>query len=235
MPAEAVLAAAALGGLAALLGALLLLAARWLEHPGQLRSQAVLAPLPGVNCDACGQPGCRAFAEALLRGQAQPAQCTVSTAQGLARLAALLQIELGSVRRRVAGQACVGDRRRTRLLADLPEPAASCAEAMQLGGGGKACAWACLGLSDCERACRFDAIRLDQHRRSTRRPARTARLTASNISASAPPSTATPRGSPSRPRPAMLPGRIRSRLRRRWARAGSRPLPRASAISPGAV
>jgi ferredoxin len=32
-----------------------------------------------------------------------------------------------------------------------------------VGGGGKGCAWGCLGLGDCEVVCDFDAIHLDRH------------------------------------------------------------------------
>ena len=33
--------------------------------------------LPASNCGACSQPGCRAFAEALVSGDHQPSDCTV--------------------------------------------------------------------------------------------------------------------------------------------------------------
>ena len=33
--------------------------------------------LPSTNCGACGQPGCRAFAEAVVAGTEQPSGCTV--------------------------------------------------------------------------------------------------------------------------------------------------------------
>jgi ferredoxin len=31
-----------------------------------------------------------------------------------------------------------------------------------VNGGGRACPWGCLGLADCERACTFDAIRMNR-------------------------------------------------------------------------
>ena len=34
---------------------------------------------------------------------------------------------------------------------------------MAAGGGGKACAWGCLGLGDCDVSCDFDAIHMDEH------------------------------------------------------------------------
>jgi H+/Na+-translocating ferredoxin:NAD+ oxidoreductase subunit B len=38
----------------------------------------------------------------------------------------------------------------------------SCAAALAVGGGGKACAWGCLGLGDCAVACDFDAIEMNR-------------------------------------------------------------------------
>ena len=36
----------------------------------------------------------------------------------------------------------------------------TCASAATVAGGGKGCAWGCLGLADCAHACTFDAIRM---------------------------------------------------------------------------
>ena len=33
--------------------------------------------LPGVNCGACGFPGCRGFAEAIVAGKAAPEKCLI--------------------------------------------------------------------------------------------------------------------------------------------------------------
>jgi len=37
----------------------------------------------------------------------------------------------------------------------------TCAAATAVAGGGKGCAWGCLGLADCARVCEFDAIAMD--------------------------------------------------------------------------
>jgi Fe-S-cluster-containing hydrogenase component 2 len=39
----------------------------------------------------------------------------------------------------------------------------SCRAAAVVSGGGKECAWGCLGLADCRDVCTFDAIRMDAH------------------------------------------------------------------------
>ena len=45
--------------------------------------------------------------------------------------------------------------RRQSTAASAPAP-----RRPSVAGGGKGCAWGCLGLADCERACTFDAIRM---------------------------------------------------------------------------
>jgi Na+-translocating ferredoxin:NAD+ oxidoreductase RNF subunit RnfB len=115
--------------------------------------------LPQANCGACGLPGCRAFAEKAVSGAVQPAKCTVSEPGQVAAMAAYLGVGVGVGVKRVARLLCAGG-------ADVAIQRASyrglqtCASAATVAGGGKGCAWGCLGLADCERACTFDAIRM---------------------------------------------------------------------------
>lgn len=150
----------ALAGLAALLSSILLLAGRWLAVAEDERLERVLALLPGINCGSCGKPGCRAFASALVAGQASPAGCPVSLPTARQAIAEVLQVAVGTAERRVARLACAGDRNRAPALARYEGPA-NCASAALIDAGGRSCAWGCLGLGDCERACRFDAITMD--------------------------------------------------------------------------
>jgi Fe-S-cluster-containing hydrogenase component 2 len=39
----------------------------------------------------------------------------------------------------------------------------TCHAAVAAGGGGKACAWGCLGLGDCDESCDFDAIHMNRY------------------------------------------------------------------------
>jgi len=148
---------AILGSLALLFGILIALATKKLWVWEDPRIDAVSGMLPGNNCGACGQPGCRAFAERVIAGTLQPAQCTVMNTDGVQSLADYLGVEAGAANRRVARLLCNGgtDTAITRAeYRGLP----TCAAAAAVAGGGKGCTWACLGLADCERACAFDAI-----------------------------------------------------------------------------
>ena len=150
----------ALAALAGLLSGVLLIAGRLLRVQEDRRLERLVSLLPGTNCGGCGMPGCHAFAAALLAGKVSPAGCSVSPLAAQKRIADFLQVDVGVARRRVARLACAGGRNVAPVLARFDhEP--RCATAAVVGGGGKACAWGCLGFGDCERSCTFDAIRIN--------------------------------------------------------------------------
>ncbi|MDK9724006.1 MAG: RnfABCDGE type electron transport complex subunit B [Sterolibacteriaceae bacterium MAG5] len=118
--------------------------------------------LPKSNCGACGQAGCRAFAEKVVDGSVIPAQCTVSAPTQRQAIADLLGVEAGNVEKKVARLACAGGKHVAFVRARY-SGLSTCRAAAVVGGGGKECAWGCLGLGDCEVVCGFDAIHLDLH------------------------------------------------------------------------
>jgi Na+-translocating ferredoxin:NAD+ oxidoreductase RNF subunit RnfB len=152
----------ALGGLTFALASLLVLAKQRLHVEEDPRLDWIEEMLPGANCGACGYPGCRPFAEALLASEALPGKCTVSDAAGHERIADFLGVDVGAEEKRVARLACAGGDNVARSRASY-DGLASCRAASLVAGGGKACFWGCLGVGDCEAACDFDAIRMDPH------------------------------------------------------------------------
>lgn len=147
----------ALGGLTLLLVALLALANQKLRVEEDPRIDVVDDLLPHANCGACGYPGCRPFAEALVEGKVLPGKCTVSSPAGREAIAAFLGVDAGAEERRIARLACAGGSNVARNHARY-HGLATCRAAAQVAGGGKGCFWGCLGLGDCERVCDFDAI-----------------------------------------------------------------------------
>jgi len=158
---EILIAGGVMLGLAGFFGVVLAVANRYLRVEEDPRIEQVEGMLPGTNCGACGQPGCRAFAETLVRGENAPGKCTVSTADGVQEIAAFLGVEAGFQEKRVARLHCAGGRSSVRRLAAY-EGVTSCRAAFVVNGGGRACSWGCLGLADCERACTFNAIRMNR-------------------------------------------------------------------------
>lgn len=157
---EVLTAVGALGGLTFALASLLVLANRRLFVPEDPRIDAVEDMLPHSNCGACGYPGCRPFAEALVAGDALPGKCTVSSEEGHREISGFLGVDVGAEEKRVARLACAGGSNVARKHAHYDGPA-TCGAAAIVAGGGKGCFWGCLGLADCARACDFDAIEMN--------------------------------------------------------------------------
>lgn len=118
--------------------------------------------LPKSNCGACGQPGCRNFAEKVVAGLVVPAQCTVSAPEQRTQIAEFLGVDAGEIEPRIARLACAGGKHVAYTRARYAG-LRTCRAATVVSGGGKECAWGCLGLGDCVTACTFNAIHLDKH------------------------------------------------------------------------
>ncbi len=126
------------------------------------RIEAVDEMLPQAQCGACGTPGCRPFAEAVVSGAKNPAACTVNTPEGNAEIADFIGVNMGDHEKVVARLACAGGTHVARTRAKY-EGMQSCQAAAAVAGGGKGCNWGCLGLADCADVCDFDAIYMDAH------------------------------------------------------------------------
>ena len=146
-----------LGSLGLIFGTLIAVLSKRLWVWEDPRIDAVTAMLPGNNCGACSLPGCRAFAEGLIAGAIQPAQCTVMSPDDVGAVADFMGVEAGTAARRVARLLCGGGSRRAVRNAEY-RGLQTCTAAAAVARGGTGCAWACLGLADCERSCDFDAI-----------------------------------------------------------------------------
>ncbi|MCG7978853.1 MAG: RnfABCDGE type electron transport complex subunit B [Candidatus Thiodiazotropha endolucinida] len=126
------------------------------------RIDEIESMLPATNCGACGNAGCRPFAEALISGDVAPAQCTVSSAEVIDEIADYLGVDSGDVVKRVARLACAGGSHVARMRAHY-DGLESCRAASVVSGGPKSCTWGCIGLADCADVCDLDAITMDSH------------------------------------------------------------------------
>jgi RnfABCDGE-type electron transport complex B subunit len=117
--------------------------------------------LPNTNCGACSQPGCRAFAEAVVAGTQQPSDCTVMAAEDVEDVAGYLGVDAGEASKRVARLLCAGGKDEAHRKADYTG-FETCKAMAAVAGGGKGCTWGCLGLADCEKVCLLDAIYMNE-------------------------------------------------------------------------
>lgn len=114
--------------------------------------------LPGANCGGCGFPGCDGLAAAIVEGTAPVNGCPVGGAACAAKIAEVLGVEADAGDRKIAHVYCNGgcaaaDKANYEGLQD-------CTAAMRVAGGPKACAFGCMGLGSCVKACAFNAIHI---------------------------------------------------------------------------
>lgn len=152
----------ALTSLTVLLATALVFANRKLYVYEDPRIDQVEAMLPHTNCGACGFPGCRPFAEALIQGDALPGKCTVSSDAEKSEIASFLGVDVGAGEKVVARLACAGGTNVARNRAKY-DGEQTCRAAARVAGGGKGCFWGCIGYGDCDEVCDFDAIHMTVH------------------------------------------------------------------------
>jgi len=146
-----------LGGLGAVFGALLGVAAKIFKVETDERAEVVLELLPGANCGGCGLAGCAAMTEALLNGTAEIGMCAALKQENAARIAELLGKKLVKNEAKVAHVFCSGTCEQAAKKGTYTG-IYDCVSAAQCGGGDKACMYGCMGYGSCVAACAFHAI-----------------------------------------------------------------------------
>lgn len=142
------------------LGAVILVVAAKVMHVEEdARIGEVSAVLPGANCGACGYAGCADYAKAIVAG-APVNKCVPGGAATAEAAAAIMGVAAGSVAKRKAIVACQGSYDNT-TDKYIYEGVQSCTAAAALYKGSAACEYGCLGYGDCTRACKFDAIMVE--------------------------------------------------------------------------
>jgi Na+-translocating ferredoxin:NAD+ oxidoreductase subunit B len=64
-----------LGATGFILGFLIFLVDKFFHVEVDQRLDTIVSMLPGVNCGACGHPGCQGLAQAIFDGKGKPIQC----------------------------------------------------------------------------------------------------------------------------------------------------------------
>ena len=122
------------------------------------RIDLVEEALPAANCGGCGFPGCRAFAEALVKADdITDLNCPVSNKEDMDKISSILGKELGEKDPLVAVVRCAGSPDK-RPKTSIYDGAATCTIVSSLYTGDTGCPHGCLGMGDCVDVCNFDAI-----------------------------------------------------------------------------
>lgn len=151
----------ALLGIGATAAIVLAIASRLLKVEENPLVELVSECLPGANCGGCGFAGCEAYAAAVVLNADVPAGlCTVGGAD--------TTMKVGEISGKAVevGEPVVAYRRCSRPEGNVQKRydyvgSGTCESAAMLEGGPLMCAWACIGLGDCVRACPFDAMYLE--------------------------------------------------------------------------
>ena len=147
-----------LGGMGIVFGLGLGFAEKKFKVEEDPRLGEIINVLPSVNCGACGFPGCGNFAQAILRGEAGPADCPVGGNETAMAIGAVLGVKVKEVEKKCAFIRCGGGESKSNFRYEY-HGMADCNAAMQLtAGGAKACSFGCLGGGSCVIACGFGAI-----------------------------------------------------------------------------
>ena len=150
------LAAAVLGVLAVVAGYVLGWANRAFHVEVDAKVEAILKALPGANCGACGFLGCAEYAEAVAKREAEVNLCIPGGVRCAQSLATIMGVEVSETYPYRAVVHCAArEDQRLQRIEHHGEP--TCAAA-NLVAYVQACTYGCLGLGDCVRACKYDAI-----------------------------------------------------------------------------
>ena len=151
-----------LSGLGAAAAVILYLAAQKFKVYEDPRIDEVEDALPGANCGGCGYPGCRGFAEALVKSDdISKFHCPVGGNETMKKVAEILGQEIEEKEPLVAVVRCSGSYANRPATTHYDGPA-TCAIESALYGGETGCHYGCLGKGDCVEACDFDAIYMNE-------------------------------------------------------------------------
>jgi len=118
--------------------------------------------LPSTNCGGCGQPGCHAFAKAVVEaGDLSTLHCPVGGNAVMKQVAEILGIQAVERDPYIAIVRCSGSfeyRKKTNFY----DGTSSCKVAAALYSGDTGCAYGCLGMGDCVEVCDFEAMYMDE-------------------------------------------------------------------------
>ena len=114
--------------------------------------------LAGANCGGCGFAGCSAAAVAVVEGKAPPSVCIVAGQESAVSVAGVMGVDPGSAEPVRSLNSCLGGYRAADKY--YYDGAQTCAALANLYGGRRVCSVGCLGMGDCIRSCKFDAIHM---------------------------------------------------------------------------
>ncbi|MDA3947875.1 MAG: RnfABCDGE type electron transport complex subunit B [Spirochaeta sp.] len=153
-----------LGAVAAVFATILYVTARKFHVEEDPRENEVAEMLPGINCGACGFPGCAGMASALVdaadSGDISHLNCPPGGQDTMQKIGQYFGLDTGNAKPTVAVLRCGGSCEHAPAKSSYDGPK-SCVIAHSTYAGESGCAFGCLMHADCEVACPFDAISMN--------------------------------------------------------------------------
>lgn len=153
-----------LAGISAIFGLGLAFAAKKFDVKTDPRVEDVLDVLAHAHCGACGYPGCRQYAEAVvMEAEVSANLCSPGGEATTKAVAVITGKEIKMTEPRIARILCQGGISKSKRRFKY-EGVEDCMAAVLAAGGDKSCVYGCLGYGTCLRACPFGAITMsDDH------------------------------------------------------------------------
>lgn len=133
---------------------------------GLEKMEEIDAILPGMDCGACGYPGCFAYAQALTKDPNEvtksPCATLVNDPQSVAKIEKTLGISLDTAN--LSKKALIHCGGNSEVICDYAG-VETCKGAAQLLSGYKRCPYACSGLRDCVKVCLEDALSINEEKK----------------------------------------------------------------------
>jgi electron transport complex protein RnfB len=149
-----------LAGISGIFGLGLAFAAKKFDVKTDPRVEQVLDVVAHAHCGACGFPGCRQYAEAVVMDpDVAPNLCSPGRAPTAEAIAKITGKILSAAEPKIARVFCQGGLSKSERRFKY-EGVADCRAAVLASGGDKSCIYGCLGYETCLRACPFGAIKM---------------------------------------------------------------------------
>jgi len=116
--------------------------------------------LPAIDCGMCGQVDCANFAKKVAEGKLEPEACKLIKPENAQNIKKYFKPTYNQSTKLVALVKCKGGCRS--LDKYVYDGTKSCSLQESLHSGAKACKYACLGCGDCAKACKYNAIKINE-------------------------------------------------------------------------
>jgi len=147
-----------LGGVGLVFAVLLAVLSKKLAVQVDPKVTEILNVLPGVNCGACGQPGCAAYAQMIAEKKSLFCRCIPGGDAVSKKIEKILGITASQNAKEKLIPVCrCGSTNKEKKRSFIYSGPLSCKSA-HISGGLIDCAYGCLGLGDCVNVCPVNAL-----------------------------------------------------------------------------